>query len=84
MNNITIHKPHKIKNMLDTVSNKISNTFTIVVLYLANITKIKAIQRYADKLSIKKINRLKHQLIKDRWELDSLNKAINTIEKSTH
>lgn len=82
--NITIHKPHRLKNMLDTAKNKIANVFTIIILYTAHITKIKALQRYSDKLSTKKINKLKHQLIKDRWELDSLNKAINTIEKSTH
>ena len=81
---INIKKPNKIKNMLDTVSNKVSNMFTIVVLYTAHITKIKALQRYSERLATKRINKLKHQLIKDRWELDSLNKAINTIEKSTH
>lgn len=82
MNNITIHKPHKIKNMLNTASNKISNTFTIVVLYLANITKIRALQRYADKLSTKRINRLKHQIIQSKWQLNDLNKAIDFIKNS--
>lgn len=80
--NITIHKPHKIKNMLDTVSNKVSNMFTIVVLYTAHITKIRALQRYSDRLATKKINKLKHQIIKSKWELNDLNKALDLIEKN--
>ena len=80
--NINIEKPNKIKNMLNTATNKVSNMFTIVVLYTAHITEIKALQRYSERLATKRINRLKHQLIKDRWELDNLNKAIDLIDKN--
>lgn len=81
--NITIEKPHKIKNMLNTATNKVSNVFTIIILYTAHITKIQALQRYSEQLTQKRINRLKHQLIKSKWELNNLNKCINHIEKST-
>lgn len=81
--NITIEKSSKLKNMLDTATNKVSNIFTIVVLYLANITKIKAFQRYSERLATKRINKLRHRLIQDRWKLNNLNNAIDCIEKST-
>ena len=79
---INIKKPHRLKNMLDTAKNKIANVFTIIILYTAHITKIQALQRYSERLATKRINRLKHQLIKDRWELDNLNKAIDLIDKN--
>lgn len=75
----TIKKTPKIKQIFHKYHDKAADFFLSAILWLAKTTKSQFLAKYIESSTKKKMQRLQQEIIRQRWDLVTLEKAQKAI-----
>ena len=77
----TIYPESKLQKLYKSIKSKAENVFISSVLMLAKFSKSKHLINWYSNYMDKKINSINHEIIRDKWDSVTLNKALDSIHK---
>lgn len=77
----TIYREKKLDRIKKSCANKCEEIFLSTVLFLAKITKSKALANFLEAFTKKKIQRMQQEIIRKKWDMVTLEKAQNAINQ---
>lgn len=78
----TIKKESKFQKALKQVRSKSEDVFLSGVMLLAKISKSKKLSRWIERYTEKKMQQLQQEIIRQRWDLITLQKASEAIHNT--
>lgn len=78
----TIKKESKFQKALKQVHSKSEDVFLSGVMFLAKISKSEKLSRWIERYTEKKMQQLQQEIIRQRWDLITLQKASEAIHNT--
>ena len=78
----TIKKESKFQKALKQVRSKSEDVFLSGIMFLAKISKSEKLSRWIERYTEKKMQQLQQEIIRQRWDLITLQKASEAIHNT--